>query len=82
MSYFFHKVIKLFAAFTFHATFILSPIGGFVIGWVGDRVGQKSTIILTTSIMVVTYVLIANIGTYEEIGITATITIVIRRMLQ
>ncbi|MHC0449532.1 MAG: MFS transporter [Candidatus Lariskella arthropodorum] len=75
-------VVKLFAAFTFSATFILRPIGGFVIGWIGDRVGRKSTIIITTSIMAVTCVLIANIGTYEEIGITATITMVICRMLQ
>lgn len=57
-------VVKLFAAFTFSATFILRPIGGFVIGWIGDRVGRKSTIIITTSIMAVTCVLIANIGTY------------------
>jgi MFS family permease len=39
---------QLLTSFTFASTFIISPIGSFVIGWIGDKIGRKSTFILTT----------------------------------
>ena len=72
----------LLSATAFSMTFILRPVGGFVIGRVGDALGRKVTIIITTFSMASACLVMANIGTYDEIGITATITIILCRMLQ
>ena len=76
------EVAKLFSAFAFCSTFILRPIGGFIIGWIGDKWGRKFTVFLTTFIMACTCVIMANIGTYAEIGITASIVMIVCRMAQ
>lgn len=73
---------QLFAAFTFCSTFLLRPIGGLLIGWIGDQVGRKTTIILTTSIMALSCLTMANLGTYAQIGITASIAVIACRALQ
>jgi MHS family proline/betaine transporter-like MFS transporter len=75
-------ITQLLAAFTFCSTFILRPIGGFLIGWVGDRMGRKFTIVITTTMMAASCIAMASIGTYAEIGITASIVVIICRMLQ
>ena len=72
----------LLSATAFSLTFILRPFGGFVMGKIGDWIGRKHTIMLTTFIMAATCLRIATLKTYEEIGITATITIIICRMAQ
>ena len=73
---------KLLAALTFCSTFMLRPVGGFVIGMIGDKIGRKNTIIITTSIMAVCCITMATIGTYAEIGIAASIVMVACRALQ
>ena len=73
---------KLLAALTFCSTFMLRPIGGFVIGMIGDKIGRKSTIIITTSLMAVCCVTMATVGTYAEIGIAASVIMVACRALQ
>ncbi len=75
-------VAKLLAAFTFCSTFFLRPIGGMIIGWIGDQIGRRSTIMLTTSIMAATCVTMASVGTYAEIGATSCIIVIICRALQ
>ena len=72
----------LLSATAFAMTFILRPVGGFVIGKIGDKVGRTSTIMITTFFMAIACVGIATIKTYEEIGITATIVVIICRILQ
>ena len=73
---------KLLIATTYSITFIIRPIGGIIIGWIGDMIGRKSTIILTTTIMAFCCLAMATLPTYVEIGITATIVMIICRMLQ
>jgi MFS family permease len=73
---------QLLTSFTFASTFIISPIGSFVIGWVGDQIGRKSTIMITTFIMAASCATMASVGTYAEIGIAASITMITCRMLQ
>ena len=75
-------ITQLLSAFTFCSTFILRPIGGLLIGWIGDRMGRKFTIFITTTIMAVSCITMASIGTYAEIGITASIVVIICRALQ
>lgn len=37
----------LLTALAFSSTYLLRPIGGFIIGKIGDAMGRKATIILT-----------------------------------
>ncbi|WPX96716.1 MFS transporter [Candidatus Bandiella euplotis] len=73
---------QLLTTFTFCSTYIMRPVGGFVIGQIGDRFGRKVTIVLTTGVMAGTCITMATLGTYAEIGIMATIVVMICRMLQ
>jgi MFS family permease len=75
-------VAKLLAAFAFCSTYVFRPIGGFIIGWIGDHVGRKNTIIITTLTMALCCVTMASVRTYAEIGITSAIVMVVCRMLQ
>ncbi len=73
---------KLFAATAFCLTYVLRPIGGFIIGRIGDTIGRKFTIMLTTFVMALACVIMATAKTYEEVGITATIVVMLCRVLQ
>jgi len=75
-------VAKLLGATAFCLTYVLRPVGGFVIGWLGDQFGRKYTILLTTFIMAASCVTMATLKTYEQIGITATVIVIICRMAQ
>ena len=73
---------QLIAAFTLCSTYFMRPIGGLVIGYIGDKIGRKATIIITTFIMACSCLAIANLKTYAEIGITASVVMILCRMLQ
>ena len=66
---------KLLAVTAFCMTFVLRPVGGYVIGRIGDSMGRKFTIIITTSMMAVACLLMGSFPTYQEVGISATIVI-------
>ncbi|MFQ3307574.1 MAG: MHS family proline/betaine transporter-like MFS transporter [Candidatus Midichloriaceae bacterium] len=73
---------ELLAATAFCLTYLLRPIAGFIIGSTGDFLGRKFTIMLTTFIMAASCLIMANLKTYAEIGLTASVGIIICRMLQ
>ena len=73
---------SLLSAATFSSTFILLPIGSFFFGRLGDKIGRKKIVIITTTIMSVSCILIANLPTYAQIGITASVILTICRILQ
>lgn len=70
------------SAFTFCSTFVLKPIGSLLFGYIGDKVGRKHTVILTTMIMAISCIIMANAPTYAQIGIAASWVITICRALQ
>lgn len=73
---------SLLAAFAFCSTFVFRPIGALIFGWLGDHIGRKSTIILTTMIMCVSCIVMAILPTYAQIGIAATWIITLCRIAQ
>jgi len=73
---------SLITAFTFCLTFILRPLGALIFGWIGDNIGRKTTVIITTFMMASTCFIMANLPTYAEIGINASIMIIICRIIQ
>lgn len=73
---------SLLSASTFCSTFALKPLGALLFGHIGDKVGRKHTVIITTMIMALSCVIIANIPTYAQIGITASCVVIICRAIQ
>jgi MFS family permease len=76
------RTASLMMSFAFCATFIFRPIGAVIFGWLGDTIGRKFTVIITTFIMAVTCLVMANLPTYAQIGVTATWVITICRAVQ
>jgi len=73
---------QLLSAFSFCITFIFRPIGALLIGRLGDSIGRKATVIITTTIMSISCVIMANLPTYEQIGIAASWAVTICRIFQ
>jgi MFS transporter, MHS family, citrate/tricarballylate:H+ symporter len=66
----------------FGAGFVTRPIGGFVIGTMGDRVGRKPAMILSFSLMGIAIVGLALTPPHSMIGVAAPVLVVCFRMLQ
>ncbi|HTK07161.1 MAG TPA: MFS transporter [Ktedonobacteraceae bacterium] len=62
--------------------FAARPIGGAFFGWFGDRVGRKSTLIVTLLLMGIATFLMGCMPTYVQIGVWAPILISVLRFLQ
>ncbi|XVN42641.1 MAG: MFS transporter [Candidatus Rickettsia vulgarisii] len=73
---------SLLSAFSFCMTFAFRPIGALLIGRLGDSIGRKSTVVITSFAMASCCVLMANLPTYEQIGITAAWAVTICRIIQ
>ena len=73
---------SLMAAFAFCSTFVFRPLGALIFGWIGDRIGRKSTLIATTVLMSLSCAVMASLPTYAQIGITATWLVTFCRMAQ
>ena len=78
-----HPVAALLSTIAlFTAGFLVRPLGAFVFGWLGDRVGRKYTFILTLVGMALGTGAIGLIPTFEQIGLAAAIILFCLRMLQ
>jgi MHS family proline/betaine transporter-like MFS transporter len=75
-------LISLYAALAFCSNYIFRLFGALIIGWIGDKIGRKVTVMITSFTMAIACIVIATTKTYAEIGIAATIIITICRMLQ
>ena len=72
----------LLSAFAFCSTYLLRPFGALIFGWIGDHIGRKSTVIITTFMMAFSCLLMANLPTYAQIGILASYLVTICRIIQ
>lgn len=73
---------SLLAAFALCSSLAFRPLGALIFGWIGDHIGRKSTIIMTTIIMATSCIIMANLPTYAQIGIAAAWIITICRIVQ
>jgi MFS family permease len=69
-------------AATFCTTYVFRPFGALLFGWIGDTYGRKITVIITTTIMSISCLIMANLQTYSQIGIAATWIMMMCRILQ
>jgi MFS family permease len=66
----------------FTAGFLVRPLGAFVFGWLGDRVGRKYTFLMTLTGMALGTGAIGLIPTFESIGLAAAFILFGLRMIQ
>jgi len=62
--------------------FLARPVGAAIFGHYGDRIGRKSTLIITLMLMGIATFLVALVPTYEQIGIWGAIILTILRFIQ
>lgn len=72
----------LITAFAFCSTYVLRPFGALIFGYIGDHIGRKTTVIITTMMMAISCTIMANLPTYAQIGIAATWIITCCRIVQ
>lgn len=72
----------IFAFATFAIAFIARPVGGYIFGMLGDRVGRKKVLSLTLILMAASTLFIGLIPSYETIGVAAPILLLIARLIQ
>jgi MFS family permease len=67
---------------TFAAGYVARPVGGIIFGHFGDRIGRKSMLILTMTMMGVASFLIGLLPGYHSIGVAAPVLLVVLRVVQ
>jgi MHS family proline/betaine transporter-like MFS transporter len=73
---------SLLTAFAFCSSFIFRPFGAMLFGYIGDKYGRKITIVITTFMMAVTCLIMANAPTYAQAGAAAAWIVTICRIIQ
>lgn len=66
----------------FAVGFLVRPLGGIIFGRIADRVGRKNVLMMTIIIMALSAVVIGVMPTYEQIGIWASIGLLLVRVIQ
>jgi MFS family permease len=78
-----HPVAALLSTIAlFTAGFLIRPLGAFLFGWMGDRVGRKYTFLITLTGMGLGTGAIGLIPSFQSIGLTAAVLLFSLRMIQ
>lgn len=72
----------IYSALAFCSTYFLRPVGALIFGYIGDKVGRKITVVISTLTMSMSCFIMANLPTYDQIGVAASICMIICRMIQ
>ncbi|MBM3467536.1 MAG: MHS family MFS transporter [Alphaproteobacteria bacterium] len=73
---------SLLSALAFCSTYFLRPFAALIFGYIGDNIGRKHTVVITTFMMAASCIIMANLPTYEQIGISAAWVVTICRIIQ
>jgi MFS transporter, MHS family, proline/betaine transporter len=74
------SVLESFAVFG--GAFLMRPVGGLVIGYIGDVSGRKHALELSIFVMAAATTLMGCLPTYKQIGNSAILLLLLVRMLQ
>ncbi len=76
-------VAALIASYAAFATgMIMRPVGGLLMGRIGDRIGRKTALQVTVASIAIPTLIIGLLPTYETIGLWAPILLILLRMFQ
>ena len=78
-----NKIVGVLASFaTLAIGFFFRPLGGYLAGHYGDRIGRKKVLLWSLLLMGVATVLVGALPTYGQVGVLAPILLVLLRALQ
>ena len=77
-----HGLAILFTYLTITISYLLRPIGGLILGHLGDRYGRKSIFIISILLMSIPSFAIGLMPTFSQIGYVATVLLIICRICQ
>lgn len=78
-----NEQLGLILAFTtFAIGYLARPLGGLVIGRLGDLRGRRFALTLATALMLIPLLVVTTLPTYEQIGIAAPLLLTLMRLLQ
>lgn len=66
----------------FAAGFVVRPVGAVLFGWIGDKYGRKTAMVIAVLMMAIPTGCIGLLPTYESIGVLAPILLTAIRLLQ
>lgn len=66
----------------FAMSYLLSPLGSFIFGYIGDTKGRKQSLVISILCMAIPTTLIGCLPTYNDIGIFASILLMMIRVIQ
>ena len=76
------KVSLLVAYGAFAAGFLMRPLGAILFGYIGDRVGRGPSLLWSVVVMAAPTFAIGLLPTYNQIGISASVLMLVFRLLQ
>jgi MFS family permease len=77
-----HMVGALQAFGVYGVGFVARPVGAFIFGHYGDRIGRKATLIATLTLMGAATAAVAFVPTYNQIGVWGGVALVVLRFVQ
>ncbi|MFT8856563.1 MFS transporter [Bifidobacterium aquikefiri] len=66
----------------FAVSFLARPLGGFILGPLGDRIGRQKVLFITMSVMAVSTSLIGALPSAAQIGLWAPVPLYVLKMIQ
>ena len=75
-------IALLLSLLTFGVAFIARPLGSFVFGHYGDKMGRKKTLVISLLLMGCSTVLIGVLPGYNTLGLTAVVLLCLFRFVQ
>ena len=77
------RVAQLLSAFgVFAVGFLVRPIGGVLVGHIGDRYGRRAALVFSVTAMAIATFLIGLLPGYERLGVLAPLALTALRMVQ
>jgi len=74
------QVIATFGIFAIG--FLMRPLGGILLGYIGDRYGRQRAMLISIAAMAIPTFLVGVLPTYAAIGLAAPIMLLLLRMIQ
>ena len=76
-------IVRIMQSFSvFGSAFLMRPLGGILMGFIGDTVSRKRQLELSVLMMLLPTLVMGCLPTYEQLGISATLLLVLMRLIQ